>query len=516
VVVVVAAVLLVRPAAQKQVTQAVDAGLAQLEASLPPGTTIMHGPVAINPLTGLLTLHQLVVLHDGVKRISADTVSLAKADGESLRDVFDPAAYPQGKPAWTTRRLLLGDFAADGVQVLPYGKMTVGWTIKSVTLHRLSGRPFLLPPTPENMKVVAEQGDVLGALAVDRVAIDGVSSQAGDSQAGHFSIGSFTLSDDTGGPVGAFELKGVSIAVPKKLTPEKQTPEKLTPEKQTVVQLSIGSSFAKNIDLRALSGVVAMLAADGKADKAVSAQMAAIRAHRSAHETHYGLSDVVLDSGMGPLVTLHDLSLDGSAVGGDIMASANTGAVVMRGFTVALGSMRIAPGASAAVAAFGLRAVTLDLDETVHIDMPSKAASLIQNWDFHDLGVLRVKAAVSGYDLAQNTEAEAAAMIRHMTLDSASLTWDDKGLVNRLCAVAAVEMHATPELVKTQLAMPIVTLGLMLPNQPDAAEQVTAFLDHPHELSVTMAPPQKVSFAQIAATPAVARAALLGVHISGN
>jgi hypothetical protein len=64
--------------------------------------------------------------------------------------------------------------------------------------------------------------------------------------------------------------------------------------------------------------------------------------------------------------------------------------------------------------------------------------------------------------------------------------------------------------------MPIVTLGLMLPDQPDAADQVTKFLNQPHTLTVTLNPPQKVTIAEVAAAPVGMRAHLLGLHIAAE
>jgi hypothetical protein len=98
-------------------------------------------------------------------------------------------------------------------------------------------------------------------------------------------------------------------------------------------------------------------------------------------------------------------------------------------------------------------------------------------------------------------------------IEHATLEWDDSGLVKRTLAAAAAQMHTTPDVIRGQMAMPLVTLGLLIPDQPDATDQVTAFLNHPHTLLVTLNPPQKVTFAEVSQAPAETRAHLLGVRI---
>ena len=57
---------------------------------------------------------------------------------------------------------------------------------------------------------------------------------------------------------------------------------------------------------------------------------------------------------------------------------------------------------------------------------------------------------------------------------------------------------------------------MMVPNQPDAADQLTSFLNHPGTLTITMIPPQKTTLAQIALAPVPARAQMLGFHIKAD
>ena len=120
---------------------------------------------------------------------------MAGADRRALSDVFDPAAYPQGHPAWTDRRLLIADATADNVQFLPKPPQTGLVTVKSVALHRLSGRPFAMPPTPQNRVNPAFAADAALAMALDSASVDKVSFTEQAPKQGTAGIRSMTLSN---------------------------------------------------------------------------------------------------------------------------------------------------------------------------------------------------------------------------------------------------------------------------------------------------------------------------------
>jgi hypothetical protein len=77
-------------------------------------------------------------------------------------------------------------------------------------------------------------------------------------------------------------------------------------------------------------------------------------------------------------------------------------------------------------------------------------------------------------------------------------------------------MHSTPDAVRAQLAMPLLTLGFLMPDQPDVADQLTSFLTHPGTLTITLNPPQPATLAEVGQAPAERRAHLLGVHVQAK
>jgi hypothetical protein len=458
---------------------------------LPPGTTVEHGAADVNPLTGTLTLHALVLKRDGKIYLTADTMSLAGVDRQALRDVFDPAAYPGGHPAWSGSRRLIGDLSITGLHVTDAAPAQGNAHIGSITLHNLTGRPFALPPTPENSKLPQFQADAALALGVQSLALRDVRVISLAPKATELKLGEFSVAGYAGGKLDDVTLKTGEVIVTAK---PGELPTRLVLDDASVADVDATPALHSV----ALTGHAAngALNVNGTIWKSVE------------------LHGLVLTTGRGLRLSLHDMHVAQLPPGPD---GARSGTGGLHGMTIALGEMPVPPAATAALAAFGMNSLTMDIDATSDIKGSGAAQHYVLSEDIvlHDLGTLHLKGSVSGLDAAAAVQQGpgAAAALMAMTFDQAQIVWDDASLVRRLFAVAAVQMHTTPELVRAQLAMPILTLGLMVPDQPDVADQVTAFLNNPHILTVTMTPPAPVTFAQVAQAPATSRAHLLGVHI---
>jgi hypothetical protein len=145
----------------------------------------------------------------------------------------------------------------------------------------------------------------------------------------------------------------------------------------------------------------------------------------------------------------------------------------------------------------------------------------LNRFDFtaRDLGVLHVTASLDGVDRAAfgstDTKARMAA-IMNIGIVHASAEFDDRSLVGRVIGVMAMQQNVPPEQVRAAAAMPLAALSVMVPDQPDAGAQISAFLDHPHSLRITLDPPSPVSLAQVASLPMPERAHALGLKIEGK
>ena len=162
-----------------------------------------------------------------------------------------------------------------------------------------------------------------------------------------------------------------------------------------------------------------------------------------------------------------------------------------------------------------MNALTLDMAVKSHGNEADKHTDFTEQLELKNLGTLQIAADVTGYD-AVLARKDAKAALMGTTLNHATIVWQDAGLVDRSFNAVASTMHSTAAVVRAQLAVPLVTLGLMIPDQPDATDQVSAFLNHPGTLTITMNPPQKTTIGDIAQASTPEKAHLLGVHIQAK
>lgn len=474
-----------RHVAGKAVDQTVD----QIIASLPPGYQATHGATDVNPLTGTVTVHDFAVTFEGKPVWSADTVSASGADTAALRDVFDPAAYPNGHPAWTTKRLLLADGSASGVRVPVHGGAEGVLTVKSVTLHQLSGRPFMAPPTREAFRQAAFQADAALAYAYRSFAANDIAFVTSPPRIVKLTIGSMTEHEHDSGKVGSGAVRDVVLDVPA----EKPG--------AAAVHATLALAEAKDVDTMAQLEAVRQ---SGQANAKPS--LNALTYGRA------GISDFAIDIDPGPHITLQDLHghFPPADAGG-----ARSGDASMTGLTIALKNSVLKPSTAAVIAAFGMTALTIDLEAKTAATTTPPRLKVDEDIVLHELGTLHLTARLDDYD-RDLMQRDAKAALMTTAIGESALSWQDKGLVNRAFAAAAAQMHTTPDVIRAQLAMPLVTLGLLMPDQPDAADQVGAFLKNPNIITLTVKPPEKVTLAQLAATPAPSRAHVLGLRIEAK
>ncbi len=480
-----------RSVTQKQAGAALDQGIAQMLTQLPPGYAVRHGTTDVNPLTRAVTVHDLTLTKDGAPVMSAAAFTVAGADRRALQDVFDPDAYPQGRPAWTDRRLLIADASASNVQFPAHPPQIGVVTVKSMTLHRLSGRPFVMPPTPQNRANPVFGADAALAMSLDSATLTGVAYLEQAPKQGAASIESITVSDYDAGKLGSAALRAAAIHAPAK-------------PGGPLVDLALDHMDAKDVDARAALEEIRRI---GTSDRASLAKISYSSAAAGGLAMHVPA---------GPDMSVSDMRAEQGPLAPD---GGRAGRAWLHGMVLALGQMAIPPSAQPALSAFGMTALTMDIDAQGHSVNTAGETSVREDVALHDLGTLHVDAELGGLNqvaVPQPVPGHPEGPMMAAVIDRATLVWDDASLTNRLLAVAAAQLHTTPELVRAQLAMPVISLGLMIPDQPDAADQVTTFLTHPHRLTVTMNPPQKISIGEIAQAPVTARAHLLGVHIKAD
>jgi hypothetical protein len=498
---------------------------------LPPGYTATHGAVAYNAITGEATVRDLTVSKNGATLFTAGNVAVSgigAMDGSgtpkhigsvvlhdasggpyqhidridltglslaNLRDVMDAAAYPGGKPAWTDKRPILDHLAVHGVsgtQAYPApanqppgtpggdAKFAVGTlTIDGLRMAQLPAPPDLAG-NPALVSVAIEQSmaEDSGSLKDMTVTVTGrtpATIRIADIATGHFDSGK----------VDVMSLDGLTMTTAK--------PAGTT----TVAGLSLhGMDFSRMLAL-----MPTVVADPGKPHPEILNGM-----HVDNGEMH-GLR---VDYPDGPLVTIDSMNGGSTAPG--------LGNFTMHALTVQTSNRPLQPSARAALNNFGMADFTTDLSEAGGYDPASQKFTLKHcDIDVHGLGVLHWSFELSGLaPTPMTTPAAIQEAVQAAKLDALSLRWDDASLTGRLMKMEAAKQGVGPEQLRASLAMPLASLPILMPQQPDAAQQVNAFLNGQHSLTITLTPPAPVGLADWKSTPMPAKAALLGVRISGN
>ncbi len=484
-VVAIAAFLFFRAGTNHITSQAVDKDIDRIIATLPPGYAATHGTTEANPLTGTVTLHDFKLSYGGQLLWSADSFSVSGGDQHALSDIFDPGAYPNGHPAWTQRRLLISDATADGVHIPAHGNAGGSVLIKSITLHQLSGRPFMLPPTRDNLRDHALQADIALAFAFESLDQHDLVAGEAPPKLSKAKLADVSIRDYDGGKLGAASLHDMSADI-----------ESARPG-QSITHATLDSISLKHID------VVALL------------EQQRLHAKTSANKGILGtfdLAGLTIDISPGPRIAVKEI-IETSSPADSSGVRDSTGGI--SGLAIALKDTPLSPSASAAIDAFGMNALAIDITGKGHYQEAGKRTDVSEDIHFQNLGTLHVTGDVIIGDPG-DTQGDPRAALRAITLDHAAIAWQDAGLVDRSFNAAATMMHTTAGALRAELAVPLVTLGLMMPDQPDATDQISAFLNHPGTLTVTMDPQQKPTFADIAQAPAQEKAHLLGVHIQAK
>jgi hypothetical protein len=471
----------------------VRAKLDQALANLPPGTTATHGATDYDPITDTLTIHDLVLTQDGQKRGSAGLVVAKGAQLEALRAVFDPDAYPDGKPAWTDRRSLLGHLDVQSLRIEAVTPDGTPLLIRHAVVDQLSGRPFIRPPTPPNRSAADFQADVARALAFGTIEVDGVDVTR--EGRGHFGVSSAGLTGYDTGKLGGMRVEGVELSAP----------QARRPVSFSLAKIAIGGAD--------LSAALESFAASAGQDPAAR-RRAVAGAYTQVGQ--FDLDGMALKIMPGPRVEVASLHSQGSRQADGV----SVGSASLRGFSVAADDSVMPEQAHAMMQRFGSDRLVFDEDTDAAWNQATKHLELSRlELTARDLGVLHFTASLDGIDQAGMNATDPAtrrAAFMNVVIAHAALWFDDRSLVGRVIGVLAMQQNASPEQVRAEAAIPLAGLSMLLPEEPDAASQISAFLEHPHSLRISLDPAAPVRLGAVAAAPMTERAHLLGLKITAN
>jgi hypothetical protein len=509
--------------------QGANVGLQRLLADLPPGMTATHGAASYDPILGNFSVADLTLLRNGAPVFSAahlqasgvvqgagndvpqrvahlsmqdvavlpsfhaarmELTGLALAD---LRDVTDPDRYPGGKPAWTDKRMLLEQFDAADLsleQPMPGGKTVSLLRIAHATLENLAGRPADVPPTPENLRTPAFWAALLRVTSEKSA----VATKIDLVQPGkpHVTIGSDTTEDVDQGRIGSVRLQDMRVDGGTSDNP---------------VLAKLADLSVSGVDVT--SALAKLIAARNDPKQAGNFMLGP----QFSTKMHASGGDITLGKGphiqLASMDTAQDRKPDGT----------KTGEFTMRDFSVAYDHAIIPPAQEAALKRFGMSVFVFDVDAASTANVNAQHGTLTRfDVAARGLGTLHLTGQASGpiFDGQSRSQPEAWPVLQQTRLENATLRWEDASLTNRIFDAVAENRGTTPEALRTQVGLMTIGLAMILPNQPDAGAQVSAFINNPKTLTISLAPPKPVTIGEVLAAPMAARASLLGVHIQGE
>jgi hypothetical protein len=522
-IVLVAVVLFLRSAGHKAATTT----LARAVANLPPGITATHGTATYDPILGTFSVADLTVSRNGAPMFTAarvqasgiarqgqDTtprsighltiedvtfppgrhaarIELTGVAVADLRDVLDPANYPDGKPAWSGRRVLIehGDITEFSSEVPAHDGLpaTVG-RFKHAHIDQLAGRPFALPPTQENVHNPLFWADVVLALAEKSATVDKIDLSVGGTF--HYTIGADSMQGLDGGRLDSLRVSDLRV-------------------ERSVAggEFKLADASVEAIDITRVLPLLPQISDDPK--NAAKMVLGGVRAGK-----------IRMDGGdllVAKAPHVQFASLDGSQ--DRHPDGKGTAALTVKSLSLAFDPATLPPSQAQSFQRFGMTDFIFDLFETADFDLTSQHF-VLNHFDLtaRGLGSLHMMFSSTGgiRDDAPKTPQEALQRLHDLLLEHATIRWDDESLTNRAITLAAESKGTTPDALRAQLGMATMALTMVMPNQPDAATQVNNFLAHPKTLTITLAPPKPISFFDVTAAPVAQRAGLLGAHIEAE
>ncbi len=413
---------------------------------------------------------------------SADAAAI---DLDGLDRVFDTGRYTPGAATWSTPRTLIGHAEIDGFASTSTSAAGSGAAgsggIASLILDGFAARPFRAAPTAAYVKSSAFVRDAAEGMTLGSLSLAGL--QFTDSQTKvSGKLGTLTATGYADGALGHFSVVGLAVSG--------QGPQQMTVGQFALTGLTATKLLHAPID----SSTDSLIAAAGNGGvrlDGLDVAQVSVTAPSGIPITVASFTEAV--SGTAPVQST--LSLRGLS----IPARAD------QDLAQVLGDLGVDP-------------LVLDLDEAGSFD-PATGDTTIKQMVLtaRGLGTLRLSGQFTNVP-HQGTNAEAGlAGLSQIGIGPFTVQYTNDALLQRLIAAQAKQTGKTPEDVMNQmkLAASFMAAGLV-PAQPDAGEQVAAFLADPKTLTVTAAPAAPIPLGLFTGGTLQAAQTALKLHISAN
>ncbi len=381
-------------------------------------------------------------------RIASAAVHAVDLDG--LDAVFDTSRYGAGEPSWPAPRPLIGHAEITGFQSQGDDGTAA---VESLTLDGFAARPFAAAPTPDYLKSEAFPRDAAQAIALGTASITGLRFQDNQTKLTG-TLNALSISGYADGTLAQASLDGLAVSG------------------ADATRVAIGQF--------ALTGLKATKLLHEPADETTYDLLVAAR-QGDVGLDRFAISKVSVTPPTGQTVTL------------DSMAQSTTGSapkhvsVQVRGLSIPAASN---PELAQGLGALGIDRLVLDLDETGRYDT-AKATAAVDPLVLtaRGLGSLSLSAQFTDVpgDLPQDGSALAA--FAGMGIGPFTIRFTNGSLVQRIIAMQARQISKTPQEItdEAKLAGSFAAAALV-PGQPDAGQQVAAFIADPRVLTITATP----------------------------
>jgi hypothetical protein len=500
---------------------------------LPPGFAATHGPVTFDPLTGTSHLERLVVTRDGALFLSADVVDATgigsvvggmpvrighvtlrdvaaggpyrhvdriEIDGletRNIRNLFDQAAYPAGKPATTDLQPMVASVDTYGavLHIDPASappparhanRKPFDITVRHGHYAAIAARQFAAAPAFAHMPPAEIAALVLQAVAERSATTEGI--EAVIPETGTLSIATATSHGYDGGKLDDAEADQVGFA-------------------------AAGQNGRATLDRVRLAGLDFTRALAALPQAAAHPDAAAVKMNGALRISRFSLNGLRADFAAVPLLTLDSIDVH-TNYASDTISNTTGGLHGMHWVTTGRG---LPDKDTQGLRDFGMTDFTLDMNLAGSFDEATGHAVLThEDFALKDLGTLHFAFDVDGLKFDSNSPAAIQQNMRGIRINHGEIKWNDESLTGRLFKLAAARSGQSEDALRAAASLSLVGLTAYLPDQPDAADQINAFLDGRHSLEITIAPAAPVSVGDLMAAEATDKAHLLGVRIKGN
>jgi len=398
-----------------------------------------------------------------------------------LDRVFDTGRYGPGEPRWAVPRPLIGQAALMGVRSQDKGVMVA---IDRISLSGFAARPFEQAPHTSYVDSPAFIGDAAAALSVGAASLSGLRYQDERIKSAA-TLRALSLSGYADGALAQISLDGLAVL----------DSDGAAPSKVTVGHFELNGLTATKL-LHDLAG--------GSTE---SLPMAASRG--GVRLAGLALAAVSVTPATGPAITL------------DSFDETETGSAPMR-FTARLSGLTIParsnPDLAQALGAIGVDPLVLDLDETGSYDIAGgKAVADPLVLTARGLGSLSISAQFTHVPRDFLLQASPWTAIDGVGVGALTIRFTNDALVQRLLALQARQAGKTVgEMTDAAKLAASFAAAAAVPTQPDAGEQVAAFIADPHSLTLTATPAAPIPFGELFGADPKSALSALNLHLAAN